>query len=191
MLKSVFQKTILVMAMLMLCVCVLPANAETVEIREWTSPTPYYLYSVFMVSATDGWAVGGSGTIIRYDGTEWSNVTSPTTETLNSMHMVSASDGWAVGIEGTIIRWDGTNWNTVTSPTTETLRSVHMVSASDGWAVGSGGTILRWTGTEWIPEFPTATFMPFLLILTLCVVVILTRTASKKRNPQLPSKTQL
>ena len=62
-----------------------------------------------MVSADDGWAVS-DGTIIRWNGTEWSTVTSPTGAGLYSVFMVGADDGWAVGENGTIIRWTGTEW---------------------------------------------------------------------------------
>jgi len=63
-----------------------------------------------MVSADDGWAVGEGGTIIRWNGTEWSLVTSPTTLPLYSLFMVSEDEGWAVGEDGTIIQWTGTEW---------------------------------------------------------------------------------
>jgi hypothetical protein len=134
-----------------------------------------------MVSADDGWAVGWHGTIIHWNGTDWSTVTSPTTVNLYSVFMVSASDGWAVGSAGTIIRWDGASWTNVTSPTTLGLFSVFMVSASDGWAVGVFGTIIRWTGTVWVPEFSTAILMPLLMTLSL-VVVVITKTVLKKRK---------
>ena len=106
--------------------------------------------------ADDGWAVGQSGTIIRWNGESWNNVASPTGQNLNSVFMVSANDGWAVGQGGTIIRWNGTSWNNVASPTGQNLNSVFMVSANDGWAVGrrTGGTtngwvFLRWNGVSW------------------------------------------
>jgi photosystem II stability/assembly factor-like uncharacterized protein len=183
-------KASLLVVMVALCVGVPIANAE-VEPLNWTSPTTEDPSSVFMVSASDGWAVGGYGRIIHWDGTDWSNVTSPTTaQFLGDVFMVSADDGWAVGADGTIIHWDGTSWSNVTSPTTEHLGDVFMVSADDGWAVGNYACI-RWTGTEWIPEFPTIVLMPLLISLTL-VAVILAKTASKKRRkPSLPSKTLL
>jgi photosystem II stability/assembly factor-like uncharacterized protein len=134
-----------------------------------------------MVSASDGWAVSGTGTKIRWDGASWSNVTSPATNLLYDVFMISASDGWAVGSAGTIIRWDGASWTNVTSPTTLGLFSVFMVSASDGWAVGVFGTIIRWTGTVWVPEFSTAILMPLLMTLSL-VVVVITKTVLKKRK---------
>jgi hypothetical protein len=88
-----------------------------------------------------------------------------------------------VNAEGAMLNW--------TSPTTAGLGSVYMVNASDGWAVGESGTIIRWTGTEWIPEFPADILTPLLISVTL-VVVILAKTASKKRRkPSLPSKTLL
>jgi len=142
-----------------------------------------------MVSASDGWAVGRNGTIVRWDGTDWSTVTSPTTAVLHSVFMVSASDGWAVGTYGTIIRWNGVAWSTVTSPTTQHLYSVYMVSAVDGWAVGWGGTIIRWTGTLWIPEFPSVILMPLLITITLVAVVITKALPKKRRSASIPSKT--
>ena len=78
-----------------------------------TSPTTNPLESVFMVSAGEGWAVGGSGTILHYSGGSWNIVTSPTTNMLYSAFMVTASDGWVVGESGTILHYTGGSWNTV------------------------------------------------------------------------------
>ena len=187
---SSFLKASLLVLIVLLCVGVPIANAEGVTLN-WTSPTTQHLNDVFMFSASDGWAVGQYGTIIRWDGTDWSNETSPTAEHLYSVYMVSASDGWAVGDDGTIIHWNGTEWSNVTSPTMYYLGSLFMVSSSDGWAVGGLGTIIRWTGTEWIPEFPTAIFMPLLVSLTLVAVILAKRVSKKRRSPSLPSKTRL
>lgn len=90
---------------------VLPiVNAREASVMAWSSPTTYPLNSVFMISGTDGWAVGYPGTIIHWNGTGWSNVTSPTRRGLYSVFMVGSNDGWAVGDVGTIIRWTGTAW---------------------------------------------------------------------------------
>jgi hypothetical protein len=165
-----------------LCISLPTVKADVVPLN-WTSPTTSSLLSVFMVSATDGWAVGAFGTIVRWDGINWANVASPTTYDLWSVFMVSVTDGWAVGGRNpgeTIIHWDGTNWSNVTTPTTNSLASVFIVGASDGWAVGYLGTIIRWNGTEWVvPEFPTVIPMSLLMIVTL-IAAILTKTASKK-----------
>ena len=128
-----------------------------------------------MVSAVDGWAVGGSGVIVHWDGVAWSLVASPTHgEILWSVSMVSATDGWAVGGvywgtlgNGTMLHWDGSDWWPVTSPTTDHLFAVSMTADNTGWAVGQkyhelpplceGGyefdwwssSLLRWDGTTW------------------------------------------
>lgn len=125
------------------------------------SPTDRTLISVYMLSSTDGWAVGEGGTIIRWNGSSWSTIASPTKDYLMSVYMLSRSDGWAVGFPpgagwavgidkgGTIIRWDGSSWSNVTSPTTSALYSVYMLSSTDGWAVGYRGTVIRWDGSSW------------------------------------------
>jgi hypothetical protein len=106
-----------------------------------------------MVSASDGWAVGFTGNITRWNGSKWNEVSSPVTTSLNAISMVSANDGWAVGGSwsepAVIVRWNGSNWLKVTSPVTSKLNDISMVSASDGWAVGNDGVILHWNGSSW------------------------------------------
>ena len=127
MLRIFVLKVSLLVVMVSLCVGVLIVNAEGVP-PNWTSPTIADLFDVFMVSASDGWAVGMAGTIIRSNGTDWNNVTSPTTQHLYSVFMVSASDRWAVGYRytipptgGMIIHWDGNDWSTVKSNDSRSL----------------------------------------------------------------------
>lgn len=50
------------------------------------------------------------GSIIHWNGTQWSTQTSLTHSDLYSVFMVNASDGWAVGLNGTIVQWNGTLW---------------------------------------------------------------------------------
>ena len=148
MLRNFGLKAILLVVMVALCVRVPIVNAE-VEPLNWTSQTTEHLRSVYMVTDTNGWAVGYNGTIIRWDGTSWSTVTSPTTiGGFTDVFMVSADDGWAVG-PSRAIHWDGTDWSNVTNPATMGLYSVFMVSADEGWAVGESGRIMRWDGADW------------------------------------------
>jgi hypothetical protein len=156
-----------VVLMTAFCMTLPTVKAGNITPLDWTSPTTYTLFSVFMVNAADGWAVGTHSTpiplmanatdecaggepatIVHWNGTQWSSVASPTTNNLNSVFMVSAADGWAVGGYGMIIHWDGTQWNNVTSIPCDYLSSVFMVNATDGWTVG-GGTIIRWDGVQW------------------------------------------
>jgi hypothetical protein len=124
-----------------------------------TSPTPPSdLQSVHFTTASDGWAVGETGTIIRYDGTSWSNYrqTPLVSSNLYSVYTVSSTDGYAVGGNGTILRLMYSGWGVVAQcpgPTcvqNTTLRSVFELSTGEAWAVGDAmnasyrATILRW-----------------------------------------------
>jgi hypothetical protein len=129
------------------------------------------LNSVFMLSPTSGWAVGDSGTIMSWNGHEWSLVQSPTTVNLYSVLFPDTSnpnDGWIVGqtdtftagVFPTILHWDGVAW--VRLDTSDGLSwaggqvgdlwSLSFLSPSDGWAVGAPGivapvtNIVHWSG---------------------------------------------
>jgi photosystem II stability/assembly factor-like uncharacterized protein len=107
------------------------------------------LTSVYMVSTTEGWAVGHGGKIFHWNGgASWTlfTTTVPAAD-FYSVFMDSSSDGWAVGNGGAIFHFTGGTWNGPVSPTTttNTLRSVSLVSQSEGWAVGDSATILHGT----------------------------------------------
>lgn len=118
------------------------------------------LSGVAVVSASDVWAVGSSGSqlsgqvtlIEQWNGTSWQVVSSPNPgsvdNTLYAVSAVSASDIWAVGfyvskmgITQTLTEyWNGSSWSVVKSPSPGSINnelfSVSAVSASDVWAVG-------------------------------------------------------
>ena len=109
------------------------------------------LYSVFMVSSTEGWAVGAGGVIFHYFGGEWNSFTSPVTAALRSIYMISPTEGWAVGDGGIIIHYSGGTWSGPVSPgtTSNNLFSVFMVSSTEGWAFGAKGSVLHYSGGAW------------------------------------------
>jgi len=139
------------------------------------------LTDTFMLSATEGWAVGTGtsqpATMLKWDGTLWASVPSGTgsDNDLQSIHMLSSAYGWAVGINSTgkgpvIVRWNGLAWSNVTAPGgIGGLNSVHFLNPSNGWAVGNNGTntqatIIHWDGAQWnrVPGPPgnlTSVFM--------------------------------
>jgi hypothetical protein len=91
------------------------------------SPMTSPLNAITMVSANDGWAVGGGGgwdnrgsdpgVILHWNGASWTQIPSPSKNSLNSIAMVSSTDGWIVG-DGVILRLGPTptpiNTSTVT-----------------------------------------------------------------------------
>ena len=100
------------------------------------------LNSVFMLSPTSGWAVGGTPqcstpnptcspigpVIIYWDGTHWTPVATPTIPggpdssppTLNSIYCAESDDCWTVGgtesgqLIAAIFHWDGVAWTDIT-----------------------------------------------------------------------------
>jgi len=129
-----------------------------------TSPQQTDLRAVYMVSDSDGFAVGaadsaGNPTIIRWNGGTFSwtrapfvaPVVSPTT--LLDVHMTSSSSAWAVGGTGAVassLYFDGNTWTGRPVPACGAgcfLIGVHMVSDSNSWAVGTGGVIMHSTST--------------------------------------------
>lgn len=125
--------------------------------ESYENPAEGYLFSIDMISATDGWAVGHSGTqsnysiVLHWNGAKWNSVSVPTNEQLNSVSMISATDGWIVGSNGTFLKWNGTSWVNHIAPTGTHMEVVKMISAYDGWAMGEYGTILHWDGYNWEP----------------------------------------
>ncbi len=152
-----------VIAVALLTCLPIPQRTFAVELAggwyDIQSPTNANLWSVDVISTSDGWAVGAGGVIIRWNGGLWSIVRSPTSNTLYSVDMVSTNEGWAVGGSGTIVRWNGVSWIAYVSPTTTDLYSVDMINAKDGWAVGASGTVIRWDGSTWTiisdPDIPS------------------------------------
>ncbi|UCG85716.1 MAG: glucosyltransferase-I, partial [Gemmatimonadota bacterium] len=55
------------------------------------------------------------GTILHYDGSEWSGMTSGTQSVLTGVWGTSSTDIYAVGGDGVILHYDGTAWSDVWS----------------------------------------------------------------------------
>jgi hypothetical protein len=127
---------------------------------EAPSPLPFDAISLFAVSPSDVWAVGGGGVIMHFDGTRWSLAPSGTTQELDDIWMASATDGWIVGAGGTVLRWNGTQWAPKASGTTANLYGVSGDAANDVWIVGEGAA-RRWNGSAVVT--PVASSVPQLL----------------------------
>ncbi|HEX9679253.1 MAG TPA: hypothetical protein VGA08_01420, partial [Candidatus Saccharimonadales bacterium] len=111
--------------------------------------TTNHLNGVACASSILCFAVGNSGTILKWDGEVWSIFSSPTIRTLNDVWMLSATDGWAVGAVGEILRWNGSSWNITTSPVNQAIQSIHCRTSSDCWAGGTNGNLLHYDGASW------------------------------------------
>jgi len=86
---------------------------------------------------------GGSGYVISYDGSAWSQLTGVPAAGLNGVTGSAPSDVYAVGNAGAIVRYDGIAWTTQSSGTASNLTQAWTSPAGNVYVVGDGGTILR------------------------------------------------
>ncbi|MBK7303176.1 MAG: T9SS type A sorting domain-containing protein [Saprospiraceae bacterium] len=100
------------------------------------------------------WAVGRSGTILKYDGSAWVSQLQSSGDYLFGIHGIDANNIWAVGYLGKIFKFDGNNWISMNSNTTATLRSVWAANEKNIWAVGETGVLLKYDGVSWAVQNP-------------------------------------
>ena len=125
------------------------------------------LYSLWGSSASNIFAVGSGGRILRFNGTSWSAMASPTSRALARVSGSGANDVWAVG-DSVLMHFDGTQWTNI--PMTGDLGRAasrvpsFQVSAfqqgtfqlglwvrgpREAYLAGDNGIVVRWDGNEW------------------------------------------
>ena len=97
------------------------------------------LFKVWGRSATDIYAVGGSGLMLHYNGTAWSVVPTGTTQALFTVHG-NADMVVAVGARGTVI--DGTG-KAIGPSATPLFQGLQVSPKGEIWIAGLGGTVFR------------------------------------------------
>ncbi len=150
-----------------------PENADTpydvlltqLGTLRYHAPLPNMnLFSLSMVSPTEGWAVGDKGVILHYTGGRWRQTASPVQAGyLGSISMTSPTDGWAVGGDN-VLRYSNGVWqdasnmfaslsNGAPSPYRHGLSSVDMISPDAGWMIANGDFILRYSNGQWTFDY--------------------------------------
>jgi len=107
------------------------------------------LTSISGSSSANIFAVGTSGTIVHWDGTDWATHTSGITTDLFGVWTYDPNNAFAVGLTGVVLKWDGTTWNDMSPSSVSGLRGVWGTSPTDLFVVGTGGTVLHWDGLTW------------------------------------------
>ena len=119
------------------------------------NPTGNDLGGVQMFSTTSGYMVGGGGTFLTFNGTDWVvDYTFPFAEDLNAMYFLSETNGWVATDQGSILHYDGTTWTSVFNDPSIYFLSIHLSGPDNGWAVGGDGVVVKFDGTSWVAEEP-------------------------------------
>lgn len=113
------------------------------------------LRAVGGASATDLWAVGEAGLVLRYNGAQWTRVVLPelAERTLTSVAALGPDDVWIVGEANTVLHWDGRSLASAASLAAEgaSWTRVWARGPNDVWAVSSRGAVWRTVGSDWAP----------------------------------------
>ncbi len=130
-----------------------PTPTATAAWYVWPSPTDRVISDVALASDGTGWAVGGDGLILYFDGQDWTPwLSTPTSENLSAVHVMSRREAWAVTEAGSLLHFDGTDWLSrgPLTPQGQALRDIHILPSGEaGWAVGEEGVIVRFDGSRW------------------------------------------
>ena len=119
------------------------------------SGTTETLRSVWALSATDAFAVGDDGTIVRWDGTAWTTMSSAgdawAGRRLDGVWGSSPTNVFAVGELGTVLRYDGTRWTEQPFDAVSDLAAVWGTSATNVFAASAAlnGLVLHRCGPAW------------------------------------------
>jgi hypothetical protein len=114
----------------------------------WLNPLPQgsTLAGLWASSATDAWAVGPRGAMVRWDSGALTLVPVPTSAPLRAIWGSAPDDVWAAG--DAVLHFDGRTWTAAEAPE-GSWTALHGLSRGEVWMVGAGGAAARFDGTAW------------------------------------------
>lgn len=110
------------------------------------------IYAMWGSEPDNVWGVGD--TIVRWNGSSWSQYPMPTSGRLVGVWGNGPNNVWAVGNataganSGVVIRWQGSAWETMAGTPADSFNSIYIVD-EEAWVGGSNGKIWHWTGNVW------------------------------------------
>jgi photosystem II stability/assembly factor-like uncharacterized protein len=111
------------------------------------------LRSIALVSATEGWAVGDSGTVLQEQDGVWSQASRAASPYLNGVAVSPTGEGWMVGGAGSMVRVTRGTWHPDANPDGTSHDALYAVtllpSGQEGWAVGADQLILHRHNGVW------------------------------------------
>ena len=119
-----------------------------------TAPTLWWVHGF---GHDDVWAVGELGTIVHFDGSQWTTVQTGGNYTLWGIWGESAAEMWAVGgvVDGSspsvLLRYDGADWAEVpgVGMMGEFCFRVWGSAADAVYVIGDHGALVHYDGSDW------------------------------------------
>ena len=132
-----------------------PTSFCSVDRWCWAHPLPQGNTLQGVWGAADGTlvAVGDAGTVLRFDGVNWTRQATTSTNALRAVWGASPSAIYAVGNGGEVLHYNGDRW-TAEQVAQAALRSIWGVGADQGqalrlFAVGDEGGVYRYVEGRW------------------------------------------
>lgn len=110
--------------------------------------SPQNLNAVWGTTAMNVYAVGDAGTVVVYNGSNWTP-TSAGTLNLYGVWGSGAADIYAVGAAGTVMQSTGGAWSPATVPAVSDDLFAVWGTSNKRFIVGANGRVLRYDGTQW------------------------------------------
>ena len=105
------------------------------------------ILDIYFVTKTEGWAVGGFGTVLhtKNGGGKWQRIKTHSERHLWGVYFIDLKHGWIVGEEGEILHTHdgGKHWESQESEAEQPLFAVNFADHMNGWIVGTNGLILN------------------------------------------------
>jgi hypothetical protein len=92
--------------------------------------------------------VGDYATVLRYNGTSWSQTSLPYTNTFLTVWGAASNNVFVGGELGLMLRWDGTALRELSSGGSDTISQIRGSSANLAWMISDAG-LSKWDGTSW------------------------------------------
>lgn len=115
--------------------------------------TSAVMWKVYGRGANDVWLVGTLGTVVHWDGSQFTEADTGTGESLFTVHQAGGLFA-AVGGFGTatVLENDGSGWQNVSPAGAPPLIGVALLEDGDGYAVGQYGSVFRRRDGAWQEE---------------------------------------
>lgn len=121
----------------------------------WENPLPQgnALRDVWAASSDEVWAVGGHGTVLRWNGSFWLPLRGPAVSSLSSVWGDGQGQVWVSGTAGMVQRWSDGSWHAEATLVSSNLNLIRGIRRATGglelWAIGESGVLLRRSGSAW------------------------------------------